>query len=88
MKVSARETMQRALAEVAGVPVEDLRTEQDIFDFGLDSVEFWAILMDVEDAVGTPAPAQMFDQIASLAMRLTVGDLLAAAADWDASMRA
>lgn len=88
MKVSARETMLRSVADVAGVPVEDLQAEQDIFDLGLDSVEFWAIVMDVEDAVGAPAPAGMFDRIASSETRLTIGDILAAAADWDTSIRA
>ena len=53
------------------------------FDLGVDSLDFWNILMDVEDRAGAEVPGEVLDRPAQFDSQVTVGDLLDAMGSWE-----
>lgn len=76
----------RAIASAAGVQIEALTPDLDVFELGLDSLDFWAILMDIEDGVGAEVPADVLDRLTQFETELTVGDLLGILATWNVAV--
>ena len=72
-----------AIAAAAQVGVDEVTEDRDIFELGLDSLDFWSVLMDVEERVGTEVPSEVLDRLAALDGDITVGRLLAVASSWD-----
>ena len=64
-------------------PSDELERDTDIFDLGVDSLDFWNILMDVEDRAGAEVPGEVLDRLAQLDSQVTVGDLLDAMGSWE-----
>lgn len=74
-----------AIASTASVEVERLTADVDLFELGLDSLDFWAILVDIEDSAGIEVSAEVLDQLAQFESRLTVGDVLETFAAWESA---
>lgn len=79
---AAQEIVLDALAGVAELPPASVTRDADITDLGLDSLDFWTILMDVEDRLGAPVPSEVLDRLARLDTTVTVGHVLDAMAGW------
>jgi acyl carrier protein len=71
-----------AIAAAAGLEPDQVARTADIFDLGIDSLDFWKVLMDVEDGIGMEVPAHVLDRLAQLQGDVTVDDLLTAFAVW------
>lgn len=72
----------RALADAADLPLARLGRDVELDDLGLDSLDLWTVLIDVEDRTGVAVPAEVFDELASLDGTPTVGGVLDAIAVW------
>ena len=72
-----------AIAAAAGLPPKQLTDDVDLMDLGLDSVDFWKILLDIEDHIGVEVPSAVLDRLTQLDGEVTVGDLSAAFGTWD-----
>lgn len=81
--IQIREHVVSALSGAADIPVEKLTDDVDLLELGLDSLDFWSMVMDIEDGVGADVPADVLDRLAQMAMPVTVGDLLRVFATWD-----
>jgi acyl carrier protein len=75
--------VREAIASAAGVDIAELREDRDVFELGLDSLDFWSILLDIEEQVGSQVPPEVLDQLAALDDVVTVGRLLNAVSGWD-----
>lgn len=84
---AVQEIVLNALATAAELPVSSLKRTTDVFDLGLDSMDFWTILMDVEDQTGADVPAEVLDRLAQFDSQVTVGDVLDAMAGWNPEIR-
>jgi acyl carrier protein len=71
-----------AIAAAAGVAPGEVSEERVIFELGLDSIDFWSVLLDVEDRVGDQVPSEVLDQLAAIDDDVTVGRLLAVVSGW------
>lgn len=80
---SAQRSVAGAIAAAAGVAADELTAHQDIFELGLDSLDFWSILMDVEDDLGEEVPSAVLDRLAEIDGDVTVGRLLDVVSIWD-----
>lgn len=74
-----------AIASVGGVERDRLGVDVDLFELGLDSMDFWAILMDIEDRSSTEIPAEVFEALAEVGGSMTVGHLLELVARWESA---
>jgi acyl carrier protein len=80
-KTSALVAVLEAATEV---PAAELRDDVVLSDLGLDSVQYWEILIDLEDRIGEDVPTAVLDRIAQIdSSRMTVGDLKSVLATWD-----
>lgn len=73
------------IASVARVEHDQLGLDVDMFDLGLDSIDFWAILMDIEDRSSTEVPAEVFEALAKVDGSMTIGHLLELVARWESA---
>lgn len=80
---AVQKIVMEALASAAELPVDELDLDTDIFDLGLDSLDFWTILMEVEDRTGAEVPSEVFDILAQLDSQITVIQVLDAMAAWN-----
>lgn len=77
-----REIAIEAIAAAAGLPVEELTDDADLLDIGLDSVDFWTVLLNIEDRLDLEVPAEVLDRLAQLRDKVTVGELAVVLASW------
>lgn len=77
-----REIALEAIAAAADVPVEELTDDADLLDIGLDSVDFWTVLLNIEDRLDLEVPAEVLDRLAQLRDKVTVGELAVVLASW------
>lgn len=70
------------LAYAASLPIDDVDRDANIFDLGLDSLDFWTILMDIEERAGTEVPSEVLDALAQLDGQITVAHIIDATAVW------
>jgi acyl carrier protein len=81
--VDLQEITINAIATAAELPRALLEHDVDVSDLGLDSVDFWEILLDIEDQTGVEVPAEILQRLAELDSPVTVGDLVDAFGKWD-----
>lgn len=77
-----RRAVIEAIAAAAEVGVAEVTEDRDIFELGLDSLDFWSVLMDVEERVGTEVPSGVLDGLAAIDGDVTVGRLLDVVSGW------
>jgi acyl carrier protein len=70
------------IAAAASVPPEELDPDRDVFELGLDSIDFWSILMDVEEEVGEEVPSEVLDRLSEIDGEVTVRRLLGVVSAW------
>lgn len=75
-----------AVAGAAGTTAGELRSDLELIELGLDSLDFWEILMQVEDATDADVPAEVLDTLTQLDEAATVGDLVATLSAWNPSV--
>jgi acyl carrier protein len=84
-----RAVIVRAIADAAEIDPDVIRDDLNLFDLGLDSLNFAGILIDVEDAVGEEVPAEVLDRFLDVGDVVTIGgvvSLLAAGLPTDAGI--
>ena len=72
-----------AIANAAEIAPESLQDDLNLFDLGLDSLNFAGILIDIEDAVGEEIPAEVLDRFLDVGDVVTIRDVLNLLSTWD-----
>lgn len=54
------------LGEVASVDTAGLGADDDLFEVGIDSLDFTTVIVEVEERLGEDLPADAFDRFAEL----------------------
>src|SRR5262245_54544794 len=78
-----REIVVGAIAAAAELAPDQVTDDLNLFDLGLDSLNFAGILIDIEDAVGAEVPAEVLDRFLEVGETVTLGDVVAVLSTWD-----
>jgi acyl carrier protein len=78
-----REIVVGAVATAAELPPGDVTDDLNLFDLGLDSLNFAGILIDIEDGVGAEVPAEVLERFLEIGDTVTVRDVLSVLSTWD-----
>lgn len=71
-----RAVVVRAIADAAEIDPDAVRDDLNLFDLGLDSLNFAGILIDIEDAVGEEVPADVLDRFLDVGDVVTIGGVV------------
>jgi acyl carrier protein len=78
-----REVVVTAIAKAAEVEPGTIHDDLDLFDLGLDSLNFAGILIDIEDAIGAEIPAEVLDRFLDIGDVVTIRDVVGLLSGWD-----
>jgi acyl carrier protein len=71
-----------AIADAAEVEPGEIPDHRSIFDLGLDSLHFVAIVIDIEDRLGEDIPPELLDRFLNVGDAVTVRDVVAVFSNW------
>ena len=71
-----------AIADAAKVEPGDIPDDRNIFDLGLDSLDFTAIVIDIEDRLGADIPPEVLDSFLNVGAAVTIGDVVRVFSTW------
>jgi acyl carrier protein len=81
-----RDAVVRAIATAAELDPDTIHDDLNLFDLGLDSLNFAGILIDIEDGIGAEIPAAVLDRfldVADVTDTVTIKDLVNLLSSWD-----
>ena len=71
-----------ALAGAANVEPDEIHDQRNIFDLGLDSLDFAAAVIDIEDRLGEDIPPEVLDRFLNVGDAVTIGDVVRVFSTW------
>lgn len=80
--VDLRTIALNAVASAADMQPQQLTADLGVADLGLDSVDLWQVLLDVEDEAGCEVPAEVITRLTQLDDDVTVGGLIDVFSAW------
>jgi acyl carrier protein len=78
-----RDVVVHAIATAAEVDPDTIGDDLNLFDLGLDSLNFAGILVDIEDGIGAEIPVEVLDRFLDVGEVVTVSDVVAHLSVWD-----
>jgi acyl carrier protein len=78
-----RDVIVTAIATAAEIDPETIDDDVNLFDLGLDSLNFAGILVDIEDGIGAEIPVEVLDRFLNVGDVVTMKDVIAHLSVWD-----